>query len=282
MVSIHLLHRKTPPPTSAQHRQLVTIQQASSWICRIVHSSVYYSNNIFGAYAEDQWECETRNQTYVIQNPPIPFLEEHANELTLGHVEVEFEATLLLHNNTLVLAPNTSIRLCAHRQLQPQTDKAVGRRRVLVVSMSTPTARSTYAAAELYPFVFGRDQPSLVTQFEACSGGMLLLEPIFGGVVDVLLSKNDYANELSAANEALQIMETTFEVARLARMVDHILFCLPPGMVEFTASASGNHYRSMYNNRHCARLSVLMHEIGYATPKNEGHSRFCGFGCSRF
>jgi hypothetical protein len=71
---------------------------------------------------------------------------------------------------------------------------------VLASTISTQDSQSTYTAKALYPYLFGNDCVSVVTQMEACSAGKLLLEPIFGGVVDIALdgTKEDYPGVLDA------------------------------------------------------------------------------------
>jgi hypothetical protein len=164
----------------------------------------------------------------------------------------------------LVIAPNSSIRILSiRRQLR---EAAVGRRRVLALAISTRDSQSTYTAEALFPYLFGKDRVSVVTQMEACSAGKLLLEPIFGGVVDIALdgSMEDYPGVLDAVQESLNVLQEQLQIDSITNIgdVDHMLFCMPPGMVNFAGSATTNHYRSIYNDVNCARLSVLLHEIG--------------------
>jgi hypothetical protein len=239
----------------------------ASWICSIVQNSVYYWN-VFGVSSDDEWECIARelNRSYIIKQLPPDFLKRYSLELAKGQLEVEIQkATLHSKNSTLVVSEDTTIKILGRRlQLQQQSFKAVGRKQVLALSISTADSKSTKTAAELHPFLFAKDRVSVVTQFEECSAGKLQLQPIFGGVIDVQLTgkSGDYEGVLEAVHESMDILEEQLGVDNIEDFVDHLLFCLPPGMAQFTASAVTNHYRSVYNDSNCARLSIVMHEIG--------------------
>jgi hypothetical protein len=195
---------------------------------------------------------------------PPDFLKRYSLELAKGQLEVEIQkATLHSKNSTLVVAEHTTVKILG-RRLQQQSSKAFGRKRVLALTISTTDSNSTKTAAELHPFLFAKDRVSVVTQFEDCSAGKLQLQPLFGGVIDVQLSgkKGDYEDVLEAVYESMDILEDQLGVENIEDFVDHMLFCLPPGIAQFTASAVTNHYRSVYNDINCARLSVVMHEIG--------------------
>jgi hypothetical protein len=109
-----------------------------------------------------------------------------------------------------VSAPDSSIRILLNRR--KLREAAVDRRRVLVLAISTRDSRSTNTAEALSPYLFGKDRVSLVTQMQACSAGNLLLEPIFGGVVDIALdgTMEDYPGVLDSVQESLKVLQEKY------------------------------------------------------------------------
>ena len=238
-----------------------------SWVCLILHNHVSYVN-AFGSTFDDEWECIPRGMndtSFLIQNLPESFFQQYLAELQQGSFEVEIEkAELHQENKTLQVKSGSNIGVLGHRRLQNSMERAIGRKRMLALTISTADSNATRSAEELYPFLFSDDEGSVASQMTACSAGKFELQPIFGGTIDIKISgKNeDYKGSLPAVHEAMTMLRDQLGIPNPAIYIDHLLFCLPPGLTKFAASAVTNHYRSIYNGANCARLSIVMHEIG--------------------
>jgi Gametolysin peptidase M11 len=74
-----------------------------------------------------------------------------------------------------------------------------------------------------------------------------------------------------AAFAALDIYQENVGITNLEEEVDHLMFCLPPGIPRFVASAVNSNPRSIYDDLNCARISVVMHELAHNMGLN--HAR---------
>jgi hypothetical protein len=263
---------------------------SSEWICRVVRNNVlkergenniFLSSNVGVDDSEDEdgdWECivsefhngiiSSGHSAYVLQNLPADFVTRNFQMLAMGNLVIRLNATLDGDTRILQVAQSDEEIVVVQEESQRRLDQklvaAIGRRRVLALSLSTSDSRPRFNASTLYPFLFSGELPSMMKQFESCSAGQLQFEPIFGGTMDIALPKSmrHYQNKaLVAVDEALDFV-TNLLGEDIIPMVDHVLFCFPPGILSVTAAAVTNHFRSVYNDVSCARLSVVMHELG--------------------
>ena len=126
-------------------------------------------------------------------------------------------------------------------------------------------------------FGFGR-QPlanSMKDQFGRCSFSKIDFTPASGfdqfvnGVLNIQL---DYRLEgrgaLGVMVDATDAVKAILGVEFLRGSFDHIIFCIArgttyAGRLEWTAFATVNGWRSVFNSGRCDSLSYLMHEIGH-------------------
>lgn len=115
------------------------------------------------------------------------------------------------------------------------------------------------------------------SQLSSCSFNKHVIHPlntttetnriILNGVVEIFLSKNitDTTTSEVVKNAQTSLFE---EYGDIVNKVEHIIMCLPYGTTIATsktwkAYAFVNNYLSIYNDKNCNYLSVLMHELGH-------------------
>ena len=180
---------------------------------------------------------------------------------------------------------DTDNRLLSSTQKTATAQPSIGVRQVTMVRISTSDATPKPTGEELQEILFGTSRKllSVQAQIQACSAGQLILEPSpsLGGVVEVQLDQsldhfgNDASRLIARASQQVGIHEIQ---ESLDHYLDHILYCLPPGTGNWVASAVTNHYRSSYNNEHCAHLSVILHELGWVRWFNHWSFFLCSCG----
>ena len=180
----------------------------------------------------------------------------------------------------------------------PLSSSNIETRSILILRVSLQDSKPTITSQQIYDSIFGYDDGITVqSQYNQCSSGKLQFEPApFGniiglpdGILDVNLSNNftsDYKSHnvpiISLANAAqdeaskilgLETIPTNDNNSNnnhehLSSIADHVMICLPPGIDRggdddnWIASASVDHWRSIYNDHYCGVLSTTMHEIG--------------------
>ena len=172
-------------------------------------------------------------------------------------------------------------------------------RTILILRVSLQDSTPTISSQQIYENIFGYTDITLQSQYNRCSSGKLRFEPapygnligISNGILDVSINDkvlsdfttNENVPVIALANaaqdKAIQILgldSTTSDGGELlSTLADHTMICLPPGLDngggdesiidskdEWIASASVNHWRSIYNDGYCGIISTTMHEIG--------------------
>jgi hypothetical protein len=251
---------------------------------------IYQRNTIFGADIRNQLECiptktsaRKGHRTYVLKNVPQDFYSQHWEEIEKGELVIGISNVRLYSNNdTISFTDSSRVNVTSRRttsirkMISNGDDDTIKTWTILAFVISASDVRNSDTAETIYPYLFG-EGVTLQTQYESCSGERLLVEPSFGGVVDIQLSATaDSYNPRSAAFEAMDIFEEQMKIDNIEDMVDSIMFCLPPGIANFAASAVTNNYRSIYGDKNCARISISMHEIahnmGLSHASKEGRS----------
>ena len=241
--------------------------------CQLITDQIYVRNNIFGPITQSNIECipllggAKERRTLLIQNLPKGFLKTQFQNIEQNNLIVRIsDAKIFTGNNTVTLTEQSKIVIQSRRDLQigRSSKSSVTNRKVLALTVSTIDSPNRYTSDTLYPYLFGNDKISMQSQFEACSAGQFSVSPVFGGVVDIVLSGplSTY-NPREAAFAAMDIFEQKHGITNLPDLVDSIMFCLPPGLASFAASAVTSHYRTIFNDENCARLSVVMHELSH-------------------
>jgi hypothetical protein len=242
--------------------------------CQLITDQIYVRNNIFGPVTQSNIECipllgtAKEWRTLLIQNFPKAFLKTHHQNIEQNNLIVRIsEAKIFTGNNTVTLTEHSGIVIKNRRDLQigrNSKSSKVTNRKVLALTISTTDSTNRFTPDTLYPYLFGDDKISMQSQFQACSAGQFMISPVFGGVVDILLSGplSTYTPR-DATFAAMDIFEKQYGITNLPDLVDSIMFCLPPGMASFAASAVTSHYRTIFNDENCARLSVVMHELAH-------------------
>lgn len=252
---------------------------------------IYHRNTIFGAHIENQMEwiptksSRTRNghRTYIVNNLSQDFYTQYWEEITKGDMVVRISNVHMYSNNDTISLTNSSSVTITSRRLNStrkmiDDSSTVKTWKVLAFVISATDVQNSYTSETLYPYLFGQGV-TMQRQYESCSGENLILEPHFGGAVDVQLSGSiDTYNPRSAVFEAMDVFEEQMNIANIEDMVDSIMFCLPPGIANFAASAVTNHYRSIYDDANCASISIAMHEIAHNMGLSHASKQGHGYG----
>ena len=141
-----------------------------------------------------------------------------------------------------------------------------GVRTVLVIRIVAKDSTTTATEAQLADEVFGAsgDVLNLVSGYNQCSYGQLQFKPM----TNHRLLRTDGVYTLNLPNTAVigiddrvvaaaALDKATLDFgAQLNTLVDHVMFCLPPGTADsWVAYAYFNNWRSVYNNERCQRPS---------------------------
>jgi hypothetical protein len=151
-------------------------------------------------------------------------------------------------------------------------------RTVLVIRIIANDARTTATEAELSDDIFGTngDVWNLKTGFDQCSYGQLTFVPLTthtkvgpDGIYTVSIP--DAAVKGIAVskvvNAALAQVTTDLGVSPNL-LVNHVMFCVPPGTNgTWIAYAVVNSWKSVYNDVWCQYPSSQMHELGKSIEK---------------
>lgn len=256
----------------------------NDFTCLLVLDIVDVRNTIFGGLGRDIVECIPRTvgagikprRSYLVTGLTPQFLDEHGDEIGRGELEAVMSNVVLFpRNNTLAVTEDSIFTFQRRRSLQfEDVAKRTGTRKVLAFTISTSDVRNTFRDYELRPYLFGTDRITMESQFAACSGGQLSMEPLRDGVKDIDLPgrASDYTPR-DAAFAAIGMYEQELGIDNLEDEADHLMFCLPPGMAQFVASAVNNNPRSIYDDLNCARMSVFMHELAHNMGLNHASKR---------
>jgi hypothetical protein len=241
-------------------------------LCRIVAVAVSYdSDNVFARESNTLgYECcpfeegIESDKCYEIDIADA-LAEQHAKELTDGNFFLSIQGGQMVEGHVSI--PENAVMEVASAPRgsysPPRRLSATGIKTLLVVRVSSNDSEVGSSTAELNDLIFSESDISTRSQMSSCSFGQLLLEPAYGGILDVDINMNTTGNDRSlvvaAATEAAREklgMKLLYEAANL------VILCIPPGTGGWTALAGVNHWKSVYNDRSCGYLSVTMHEIG--------------------
>ena len=241
-------------------------------LCRIVAVEVSYdSDSIFEKESNALgYECcpfeegIESDECYEIDIADA-LAEQHAKDITDGNLVISIQGGQVVEGY-ISIPENAGMEVLSapHGAYNPPRRlSTAGTKTLLVVRVSSNDSEVGFSTDELSDLIFSDSDVSTRSQMSACSFGQLLLEPAYGGILDVDINMNTAGNERSlvvaAATEAARQklgMKLLYEAA------DLILLCIPPGTGGWAAVAGTNHWKSVYNDKTCGYLSVTMHEIG--------------------
>ena len=170
---------------------------------------------------------------------------------------------------------NTSDIIASSRQLQS------GTRTVLAVRVILNNGSYNYASQTgLSNDIFGNgvDTVNLKSQYAACSYNQLSFDKtsdrsmstnpndgttsISAGVMDVRVDLNVTAGGDNAVRNAVTAkINSVFGVTNPNQLANHVMYCLPPGVMNGIAYAYINSWNSVYSNDWCNYVSAQMHEV---------------------
>ncbi|KAL3796919.1 hypothetical protein ACHAW5_005399 [Stephanodiscus triporus] len=131
--------------------------------------------------------------------------------------------------------------------------------------------------------VFGNgvDSVNLKSQYTACSYNQLIFEKapdksmlttitpnagdtnIINGVVDIKVNHNKTAGDGTIVNAVTTELNRVFGVTSPTALANHVMYCLPSGVMSGIAYAYISSWNSVYSNEWCNYVSTQMHEIGH-------------------
>ena len=216
---------------------------------------------------------------------PQEFVDEHATQLQSGLSTVCIRGgTIDFPNATapgqVVIPDGADLELIAGGQDSDEDEGlGLGNRTVLVVRVSGTAESPDETVQRMQGAVFGLGgQPlpnSMSAQFARCSFSKIEFIPASGfdqfdnGVLNIQLDSRIQGREaLGVMVDATDAVKAILEVEFLRGSFDHIIFCMArgttyAGRLEWTAFATVNGWRSVFNSGRCDSLSYLMHEIGH-------------------
>jgi len=86
---------------------------------------------------------------------------------------------------------------------------------------------------------------------------------ISSGVVDIKVDLNVAAGDSNVRNAVTAKLISVFGVSSPDQLANHVMYCLPSGVMKGIAYAYVNSWNSVYTNDWCNYLSTQMHEIGH-------------------
>ena len=168
-------------------------------------------------------------------------------------------------------------------QKQPSSSRQLqsGTRTVLAVRVLLNDGSYSYASQTgLSDDIFGNgvDTVNLKSQYAACSFNQLVFDKtsdrsmstnpndgttsISAGVMDVKVDLNVTAGGDNAVRNAVTSkINSVFGVTNPTDLANHVMYCLPSGIMSGIAYAYINSWNSVYNNDWCNYLSAQMHEV---------------------
>jgi hypothetical protein len=129
--------------------------------------------------------------------------------------------------------------------------------------------------------VFGNgvDPVNLKSQYAACSYNQLIFEKapdrsmlttitphagdtnIINGVVDIKVNNNKAAGDETIVNAVTTEINRVFGVTSPNALANHVMYCLPSGVMSGIAYAYINSWKSVHSNEWCNYVSGQMHEV---------------------
>jgi hypothetical protein len=84
---------------------------------------------------------------------------------------------------------------------------------------------------------------------------------ITAGVVDVKVDLSVAAGDSIIRNAVTTKIDSVFGVSNPYQLANHVMYCMPPGVMSGFAYAYINSWNSVYSNEWCNFLSAQMHEV---------------------
>ena len=167
-----------------------------------------------------------------------------------------------------------------HEEFERPLDRKlqIGTRTVLAVRVILNDGSYSYASQTgLSNDIFGNgaDPHNLKSQYAACSYNQLIFDktpnrtmaanPNDGTTniaVDVKVNLNITAGgDSTVRNEVTNKINSVFGVTSPNQLANHVMYCLPSGVMNGIAYAYVNSWNSVYSNEWCNFLSGQMHEV---------------------
>jgi hypothetical protein len=215
--------------------------------------------------------------TVIYSNGKINVKGKNINKKNQG--QNGFVRRNLLEQNVAERTPEQDLNLAAlqsSRKLQTGT-KTVLAVRVIVNNGSYSHATQTGLSNDV--FGNGVDAVNLKSQYAACSYNQLVFNKapdrnmlttvtpnigdtaISNGVVDISVNYNISAGDATIRNAVTAEINRVFGVSSPTVLANHVMYCLPTGVMTGIAYAYINSWNSVYTNEWCNYVSAQMHEV---------------------
>jgi len=148
----------------------------------------------------------------------------------------------------------------------------LGEKTVLAIRVEARDGAYSDTEEHLSQRVFGTgssdDDMNLVSQYKACSYNKLNFVKathrlVSNGVKTIKLTESITQGREIVRNAITVKINQEFRVSSPSLLADHVIYCLPKGTWNNTASAYVNHWLSVYNDHNCNIPTVLLHEVGH-------------------
>ena len=182
------------------------------------------------------------------------------------------------HNPCTSDTCNLESKQCTHRTVESETCGIFGNRTALAIRVNAMDSSMTYSLDDISNHVFGTfgESSSMSSQFNACSYNMFNILPFSGrtstnfyiphGVVEINIDENVKGESAQTVTDKVLLLANDL-LGNVQDQFDFVLVCLPPGTQTGSYNWKGfaflSSYLSVYNDKNCVYLSVLMHEIGH-------------------
>jgi len=247
-------------------------QRRSDWFCELSHLKPRDKN----------LHKLLKSPNYRLENIPQSFISENEHILTSGEVWVDItDVWVQPDHSVMVLEQDSKVswseeNMLVTRQSQvARFSESIGEKKMLLVKIRA-TGLNLFSLTEedIFRGVFGKNEGSMNSQYQACSHNQLSFQPVTGpgvsslGVLTVTIPRTLFGRDLVKIYN-LASEETKKEFGGFDD-IDHVAYFLGFGThfgSFFNMGWSGfsflNGKMSIYNNLSGRYLSPLMHEVAH-------------------
>jgi hypothetical protein len=234
-------------------------------LCRMTMIDVMHQNEDGSLSTTSSSGCIPlidREETDILLPMELPrnIRQTYRQELNKGILRVEVYGAELTEDKVKV---TDSTKFVVIRKPYGRTGlTSTGNLSVLIVRVTTSDGVSPfYSMSDMRARIFGSGA-GMKSQYDACSLGKLQFQDA-GGLEIRLSNPASYYTAPSQFVAETQAAVLALKGQTVDKLADKVMFAFPPGTGNWVATASTNHYRSIYNDKWILSLTATMHEMGH-------------------